>query len=433
MECKKKVAFYTLGCKVNQYETESIKNQLMKLGYEDTDFENSADVYIINSCTVTSVADKKTRNMMRRAKKINPDAIIILTGCYAQTNSKELLEIDEIDYVVGNTDKQAIVKLIQDFQEKKIDKLVSNNIFETKIYEEYEFATLREMSRAYVKIQDGCNSFCSYCKIPFARGRSRSRLPEQILKEIEKLTHEGFKEIILIGINIGAYGEDFEEKTSFEELVKKVIKIEGVERIRFGSVYPDKISDRFIELFKSPKVLPHVHISLQSGDDTILSLMKRKYGTGLMKERLEKLRNSVKNLEFTADVIVGFPGETDELFENTAKFIESIGFSDLHVFQYSDRENTAAEKMPGKIDGKIKKERAVQLEKLREKMYNERAAIQLGRECDVLIEEIKETYSLGHSDNYFKIKIEGTDFQIGEVYKIKIGVVNEGLLVGEKK
>ncbi|MGL4567130.1 MAG: tRNA (N(6)-L-threonylcarbamoyladenosine(37)-C(2))-methylthiotransferase MtaB, partial [Fusobacteriaceae bacterium] len=170
MECKKKVAFYTLGCKVNQYETESIKNQLMKLGYEDTDFENSADVYIINSCTVTSVADKKTRNMMRRAKKINPDAIIILTGCYAQTNSKELLEIDEIDYVVGNTDKQAIVKLIQDFQEKKIDKLVSNNIFETKIYEEYEFATLREMSRAYVKIQDGCNSFCSYCKIPFARG-----------------------------------------------------------------------------------------------------------------------------------------------------------------------------------------------------------------------------------------------------------------------
>ncbi|MGL4733126.1 MAG: tRNA (N(6)-L-threonylcarbamoyladenosine(37)-C(2))-methylthiotransferase MtaB [Fusobacteriaceae bacterium] len=433
MECKKKVAFYTLGCKVNQYETESIKNQLMKLGYEDTDFENSADVYIINSCTVTSVADKKTRNMMRRAKKINPDAIIILTGCYAQTNSKELLEIDEIDYVVGNTDKQAIVKLIQDFQEKKIDKLVSNNIFETKIYEEYEFATLREMSRAYVKIQDGCNSFCSYCKIPFARGRSRSRLPEQILKEIEKLTHEGFKEIILIGINIGAYGEDFEEKTSFEELVEKVIKIKGVERIRFGSVYPDKISDRFIELFKSPKVLPHVHISLQSGDDTILSLMKRKYGTGLMKERLENLRNSVKNLEFTADVIVGFPGETDELFENTAKFIESIGFSDLHVFQYSDRENTAAEKMPGKIDGKIKKERAVQLEKLREKMYNERAAIQLGRECDVLIEEIKETYSLGHSDNYFKIKIEGTDFQIGEVYKIKIGVVNEGLLVGEKK
>lgn len=433
MDYKKKVAFYTLGCKVNQYETESIKNQLMKMGYEDTDFENSADVYIINSCTVTSVADKKTRNMMRRAKKINPDSVIILTGCYAQTNSKELLEIEEIDYVVGNTDKQAIVKFIQDFQEKKMDKLVSHNIFETKIYEEYEFATLREMSRAYVKIQDGCNSFCSYCKIPFARGRSRSRLPEQILKEIEKLTVEGFKEIILIGINIGAYGEDFEEQITFEELVERIIEIQGVERIRFGSVYPDKISDRFINLFQSPKVLPHVHVSLQSGDDTILTLMKRKYGTELMKERLEKLRNNVPNLEFTADVIVGFPGETEQLLENTAKFIESIGFSDLHVFQYSDRENTAAEKMTGKVDGKTKKERATKLEKIREKMYNERADKQIGRECDVLIEEIKEGYSSGHSDNYFKVKVEGTEFQVGEIYKIKIGKVCEGLLVGEKK
>lgn len=433
MEYNKKVAFYTLGCKVNQYETESIKNQLLKLGYEDTSFESLADIYIINSCTVTSVADKKTRNMMRRAKKINPDSIIILTGCYAQTNSKELLEIDEIDYVVGNTDKQAIVNLIQDFQEKKIDKLVSHNIFETKIYEEYEFATLREMSRAYVKIQDGCNSFCAYCKIPFARGRSRSRLPEQILREVEKLTLEGFKEIILIGINIGAYGEDFDEKMTFEELVERVIEIDGVERIRFGSIYPDKISDRFIDLFKSSKVLPHVHISLQSGDDTILSLMKRKYGTNLMRERLEKLRDKVRNLEFTADVIVGFPGETKELFENTAKFIESIGFSDLHVFQYSDRENTAAEKMTGKIDGKTKKERAIELEKLREKMYNERASLQLNQECNVLIEEIKENYSLGHSENYFKIKIHGTEFKIGEVYRVKIGKVCEGMLVGEKK
>ncbi|MGL5963876.1 MAG: tRNA (N(6)-L-threonylcarbamoyladenosine(37)-C(2))-methylthiotransferase MtaB [Fusobacteriaceae bacterium] len=433
MDCKKKVAFYTLGCKVNQYETESIKNQLVKLGYEDTNFEDSADIYIINSCTVTSIADKKTRNMMRRAKKTNPNSVIILTGCYAQTNSKELLEIEEIDYVVGNTDKQAIVKFIQDFQEKKLEKLVSNNIFETTIYEEYEFATLREMSRAYVKIQDGCNSFCSYCKIPFARGRSRSRMPEHILKEIEKLTEEGFKEIILIGINIGSYGEDFEEKTTFEELVENIIEIPGVERIRFGSVYPDKISDRFINLFKSPKVLPHVHISLQSGDDTILSLMKRKYGTDLMRERLEKLRNSVKNLEFTADVIVGFPGEKDIYFENTAKFIENIGFSDLHVFQYSDRENTAAEKMSDKIDGKIKKERAAQLEKLREKMYNERATIQIGKEQNILIEEIKENYSIGHSDNYFKVKIKAVDFKIGEIYKIKIESFGKGMLVGEKK
>lgn len=433
MSTNKKVAFYTLGCKVNQYETESIKNQLMKLGYESTDFENSADIYIINSCTVTSIADKKTRNMMRRAKKINPDSIIILTGCYAQTNAKELMEIEEIDYVVGNVDKQAIVKLIEDFQEKKIDKLINQNIFDTKVYEEYEFATLREMSRAYVKIQDGCNSFCSYCKIPFARGRSRSRNPENILDEIRKLTKEGFKEIILIGINIGAYGEDFDNNFTFEELVERIVEIDGVERIRFGSVYPDKISDRFISLFQNRKVLPHVHISLQSGDDTILKAMRRKYGTELMRERLLKLREVTPGLEFTADVIVGFPGETEELFRNTYKFIESIEFSDLHVFQYSDRENTLAEKMENKIDSKTKKERAAELENLREKMYNKRAALQLNKDTEVLIEEEKEGFFLGHSANYFKVKVIGENLEIGNIYKIKIKSLGEGLLIGEKE
>lgn len=433
MSFNKKVAFYTLGCKVNQYETESIKNQLMKLRYEPTEFENSADIYIINSCTVTSIADKKTRNMMRRAKKINPDSIIILTGCYAQTNAKELMEIEEIDYVVGNVDKQAIVKLIEDFQEKKVDRLINQNILDAKVYEEYEFATLREMSRAYVKIQDGCNSFCSYCKIPFARGRSRSRDPKNILEEITKLTREGFKEIILIGINIGAYGEDFENGITFEDLVEDVVKIEGVERIRFGSVYPDKISDRFISLFQNRKVLPHVHVSLQSGDDTILKAMRRKYGTELMRERLMKLRDSVPGLEFTADVIVGFPGETDGLFQNTYEFIESIGFSDLHVFQYSDRENTLAEKMENKVDSKTKKERAVELEKLREKMYNERADLQLNTDTEVLIEEEKEGAFLGHTENYFKIKVDGESLQIGEIYKIKIKSLGKGLLLGEKE
>lgn len=433
MSFNKKVAFYTLGCKVNQYETESIKNQLMKLGYETTEFENSADIYIINSCTVTSIADKKTRNMMRRAKKINPDSIIILTGCYAQTNAKELMEIEEIDYVVGNVDKQAIVKLIEDFQEKKVDKLINQNILDAKVYEEYEFATLREMSRAYVKIQDGCNSFCSYCKIPFARGRSRSRNPENILEEIAKLTREGFKEIILIGINIGAYGEDFENGITFEDLVEDVVKIEGVERVRFGSVYPDKISDRFISLFQNSKVLPHVHVSLQSGDDTILKAMRRKYGTELMRERLLKLRESVPGLEFTADVIVGFPGETDILFQNTYEFIESIGFSDLHVFQYSDRENTLAEKMENKVDSKTKKERAVELEKLREKMYNERASLQLDTDTKVLVEEEKDGAFLGHTENYFKIKVDGDSLQIGEIYKIKIKSLGKGLLLGEKE
>ena len=211
MSFNKRVAFYTLGCKVNQYETESIKNQLLKKEYTETAFEEEADIYIVNSCTVTSVADRKTRNMLRRAKKINPEGIVIVTGCYAQTNSKELLEMEEIDYVIGNSDKNAIVNFIEDIENRTMEKVKNHNIFLDNEYTEYEFATLREMSRAYVKIQDGCNNFCSYCKIPFARGKSRSRKKYNIIKEIEKLVEEGFKEVILIGINLGAYGEDLDE------------------------------------------------------------------------------------------------------------------------------------------------------------------------------------------------------------------------------
>ena len=314
MSFNKKVAFYTLGCKVNQYETESIKNQLIKKGYEEVSFEDKADIYIVNSCTVTSVADRKTRNMLRRAKKINPNGAVIVTGCYAQTNSKELLEMEDIDYVVGNTDKSGIVNFIEDIENRTMEKLKNHNIFLDSEYTEYEFATLREMSRAYVKIQDGCNNFCSYCKIPFARGKSRSRQKDNILKEITKLSQEGFKEIILIGINLGAYGEDLENGGNFEDLLKDILKIEGIERVRIGSVYPDKISDEFIEMFSNPKLMPHLHISLQSCDDTVLKRMRRKYGSSLIEERLTKLRKAVPNMEYTADVIVGFPGESQEMF-----------------------------------------------------------------------------------------------------------------------
>lgn len=433
MNLNKTVAFYTLGCKVNQYETESIKNQLINLGYKNVDFENKSDIYIINSCTVTSVADKKTRNMMRRAKKMNPFAIVILTGCYAQTNSKELMEIEEIDYVVGNVDKQSIVKLIKELDEKKQEKLLNHNIFESKVYEEYEFATLREMTRAYVKIQDGCNSFCSYCKIPFARGRSRSRELKNVLEEIKKLVVEGFKEVIFIGINIGSYGEDLKETITFEDLVNATVQIEGIERVRFGSVYPDKISDEFISLFKNEKVVPHIHISLQSCDDTVLKMMKRNYGTKLIEERLFKLRERVPNLEFTADVIVGFPGETTEMHENTYNLIKKIGFSDLHVFQYSDRENTVAEKLPNKVDVKDKKERAEELQKLREDMVRLRREKYIDKNLKVLVEEIKEDYAFGHTENYIKIKMNRENVVVGNIYEVLLKKVEKELLVGEKK
>lgn len=433
MNFNKKVAFYTLGCKVNQYETESIKNQLMVVGYKIVEFDEVSDIYIINSCTVTSVADKKTRNMMRRAKKSNPNSILILTGCYAQTNSKELLEIAEVDYIIGNIDKRGIFNFVQELENKKMNKVQTNDIFQEEKYQEYEFSTFREMTRAYIKIQDGCDSFCSYCKIPFARGKSRSRKLESVIEEVEKVAKEGFKEVILIGINVGAYGNDFLEPISFEKMVKEVSEVKGIERIRFGSIYPDKITDEFIELFKNKKIMPHIHISLQSGDDTILEKMRRKYGASLIEERIYKLRKQVPKMEFSGDVIVGFPGETREMHENTKSIIKKINFQDLHVFQYSDRENTLAEKMSNKIETKIKKERALELEKLKKNMFNERRKEQLGEKTKVLIEEIRDGRALGYSENYLRVGIENEKLAVGKIYEVLIKNIEEEVLIGEEE
>lgn len=432
MSFNKKVAFYTLGCKVNQYETESIKNQLIKKGYEEVNFEDKADIYIVNSCTVTSVADRKTRNMLRRAKKINPNGAVIVTGCYAQTNSKELLEMEDIDYVIGNTDKSGIVNFIEDIENRTMEKLKNHNIFLDSEYTEYEFATLREMSRAYVKIQDGCNNFCSYCKIPFARGKSRSRHKDNILKEITKLSQEGFKEIILIGINLGAYGEDLENGGNFEDLLRDILKIDGIERVRIGSVYPDKISDEFIEMFSNPKLMPHLHISLQSCDDSVLKRMRRKYGSSLIEERLTKLRKAVPNMEYTADVIVGFPGETQEMFENSYKLIDKIGFSGLHIFQYSDRENTLASTFEDKIDPKVKKERADELEKLKEIMAERERKKYLDKELKVLVEEEKDGYLYGYSENYLRVKLKGEATSLNHIVSVKINSLEKEMLIGDE-
>lgn len=432
MNFNKKVAFHTLGCKVNQYETESIKNQLVQRGYEEVLFEDEADIYIINSCTVTSVADRKTRNMLRRAKKVNPDAKVIVTGCYAQTNSREILEIEDVDYVIDNKNKSNIINFISAIEDMHFERTKNGNIFQEKEYQEYEFATLREMQRAYVKIQDGCNLFCSYCKIPFARGKSRSRKKENILNEIEKLVQDGFKEIILIGINLGAYGEDFEEKDNFENLLEDILKIEKLERLRIGSVYPDKINDRFIELFKNKKLMPHLHISLQSCDDTVLKDMRRNYGSELIETRLTTLKNSVKNLELTADIIVGFPKETEEMFKNSYRLIEKIGFSNLHIFQYSDREGTISSKMDGKIDVKTKKKRAGILEELKNEMFIKSRERYFGKILKILVEEEKDGFFQGYTENYLKVKFKSNTDCINKILEIRIKSLNGEELIGEE-
>ena len=429
----KKVAFYTLGCKVNQYETESLKKQFVDNGFETAEFEEYADIYVVNSCTVTSIADKKTRNILRRAKKLNENSVVIATGCYAQTNGEELSKIEEIDYVVGNTDKNAIFSLIIKIEEEEaLPKLIVKNIFDEKIYEEIEFSTLREMSRAYIKIQDGCNNFCSYCKIPFARGGNRSRKLNSILEEVKTLAKDGFKEIILIGINLGAYGEDLEEGFTLEDVLENCCKVEGIERIRLGSIYPDKINDRFINLLKTEKkLMPHLHISLQAGDDEILKLMKRKYKRAEVIEVLSKLKREVPNIEFTGDVIVGFPHEKEENFLNTYKLIEEITFSDLHIFQYSDREKTLAAVYEEKVDSKIKKERADRLEILRENMYKQTRDKYLNREVKVLIEEIKHKKAYGYTENYIKVQINNFQGLVNEIKNIEIKELLKGMLIGE--
>ena len=436
MSFNKKVAFYTLGCKVNQYETESLKNKLIKLGYEEVPFEESADFYVVNSCTVTSVADRKTRNILRRAKKANENSKVIVTGCYAQTNGKELLEIDEVDYVVGNSNKTEVIDLIENIEGKVSSHVVLNDIFKEDEYKELEFSTFREMSRAYIKIQDGCNNFCSYCKIPFGRGKSRSRKLENIIEEAEKLAEEGFKEIILIGINLGAYGEDFNEKITFEDLLEAVVKVEGITRIRIGSMYPDKINDRFVNIMKNnKKIMPHLHISLQSCNDEVLKGMRRKYGTELIVERLSKLRENVENIEYTADVIVGFPGETEEMYESSKELIKEIGFSTLHVFPYSERENTLAATFDGKVSPAEKKRRAGDLEQSEKESAVKVREKYIGKVLNVLIEEKKHGSYFGYSENYLRVKIsaDNLSLSINDEVNVTITGLEKELLTGEVK
>jgi threonylcarbamoyladenosine tRNA methylthiotransferase MtaB len=291
---------------------------------------------------------------------------------------------------------------------------------------------MREMSRAYIKIQDGCNEFCSYCKIPFARGRSRSRNLDSILNEVKLLTEEGFKEIILIGINMGVYGKDLQDGYDFEDLLEAVSNVEKVERIRLGSIYPDKINDRFIEIMRTnPKMMPHLHISLQSCDDEILNLMKRKYGTSLIREKLGKLKEVVEDLEFTADVIVGFPKEKEENFKNTYNLIKEINFSDLHIFPYSDGENTVASRLPEKVDGNTKKERVKSLEKLTVSMGDISKKNNLGKITEVLIETIKDGFAYGYTKNYHRIKIEDNGYHVNDIIEVQI-YLEEGILYGKK-
>ncbi len=414
----KTAAFLTLGCKVNSYETEAIRGMFESAGYGVVDFKDTADVYIINTCTVTNIADRKSRQMLHQAKKRNPEAIIVAVGCYVQAAEDELLKDSSVDLVIGNNRKLEIVKLVESFgQENDTSSNMVIDIGAETDYEELSIISAMEKTRAFIKIQDGCNRFCSYCIIPYVRGRVRSRNQEDILKEIMQLSEAGYKEFVLTGIHISSYGtdrleagEDIYKRMPLASLIKAIGRIPGIERIRLGSLEPMIITEEFVqEIAGVEQFCPHFHLSLQSGSDTVLGRMNRRYTSGEYEEKVRMIRRYFDNPAFTTDVIVGFPGETDKEFEETLEFVQRIGFSDIHVFKYSKRAGTKAAKMTDQIPEERKQQRSNILMNAARQMTTDYKSGFLGRIETILIEERivveGKKYLTGHNERYLKLAV----------------------------
>ncbi len=385
----KKAALHNLGCKVNAYELEAMEQILEKSGYEIVPFEPGADVYIINTCTVTNIADRKSRQMLHRARKMNPAAVVAAVGCYAQVRGRELEQDPMIDLVVGNSRKAELPELLEKYREQK--KSVLTDISREKIYEPLSIEKTEEHTRAFLKVQDGCNQFCSYCIIPYARGRVRSRRPEDVLEEVRKLASSGCREIVLSGIHLSSYGTDLEGDTGLLDLIRLLHPVEGIARIRLGSLEPGIITEEFAAgLASMPKVCPHFHLSLQSGCDRTLKHMNRRYTSGEYLERCGILRKYFEDPALTTDIITGFPGETEEDFRESAEFVEKVSFFETHVFPYSRREGTRAAAMDGQLPEAVKKQRSHVLLELDRRKRAEYLSRALGKETEVLLEEETE-------------------------------------------
>ena len=429
----KRYKIITLGCKVNTYESESMAEQLDANGYCLAKDDEKVDLVIINTCTVTSTSDQKSRQMIRKAIKNYPGAKILVTGCYSQMSSDFISTIDGVDIVIGNTKKSNIIELLtkkEEISSVLVDIQSGRNI---KDYEEMKVTSYHENTRAYLKIQDGCNNFCSYCIIPYARGPLRSRKKEDVLNEAKDLVAKGFKEIVLTGIHTAAYGEDF-ENYSFFNLLCDLVNIEGIKRIRISSIEETEINDDIINLvFTNEKVVNHFHIPLQSGCDTVLKRMNRKYNTEQFYNKIQKIREVVEDVAITADVIVGFPQESEKEFMETYEFIKKVQFAELHVFPYSMRSGTPAARMSGQIDPKIKKERVHRLIELNNNLALEYANKFENRELDVLFETFDEKTGLltGHTTNYLKVSALGNKELINKIVKVKIIKSGYPLNIGE--
>lgn len=405
-----KAALHNLGCKVNAYETEAMQQILEEAGYEIVPFSEYADVYVINTCSVTNMADRKSRQMLHRAKKQNPDAIVVGAGCYVQTKEAQALVDESIDIVIGNNKKHELVSLLQEYEAShRKTACVADINHEKQAYEELSLSRTAEHTRAFIKVQDGCNQFCTYCIIPFARGRVRSRELPDVLQEIRTLAKSGYREVVLTGIHLSSYGVDNGE--SLLHLIEAVHELEGIERIRLGSLEPRIVTDAFAKrLSELPKICPHFHLSLQSGCDTVLSRMNRRYDTAEYEVGCALLRRYFEHPAITTDVIVGFPGETDEEFETTERYLERIHFYEMHIFQYSRREGTKAAAMPDQVPEAAKKERSEKLLALGHRMSGEFRRYYLGRQVTALLEEEflydGKRYYTGYTKEYVKVAVE---------------------------
>lgn len=438
-----KAAFLTLGCKVNQYETDAMRELLEAAGYDIVDFKERADVYIINTCSVTNMADRKSRQMIHRARKKNPDAVVVAAGCYVQAAENELKEKGIADVLIGNNKKKDIVRILEEYFQKGEKMAEVLDISCTNEYESLTIHKINEHTRAYIKIQDGCNQFCSYCIIPYTRGRIRSKQPEDVIREIRALAREGYKEVVLTGIHLSSYGMDFpeENRTDLLAVIENVQEIDGIERIRLGSLEPRIITEEFAQgLKKCSKVCPHFHLSLQSGCDETLKRMNRKYTTEEYKKALAILRDTFEHPALTTDVIVGFAGETEEEFEKTRAYLEEINLYEMHIFKFSVRKGTRAERMPGQVPEDVKTKRSAVLLAMTERHKKDFEQWYIGRKEKVLLEEMVEIngtkYMQGHTERYVKVVVNFDEnseiLRQNHIVAVKIqGFLDENLLYGK--
>ncbi|SMB90917.1 threonylcarbamoyladenosine tRNA methylthiotransferase MtaB [Desulfonispora thiosulfatigenes DSM 11270] len=429
-ENKKRVALYTLGCKVNQDETEAIEGLFKDRNYEIVSFENRADVYIINTCTVTHLADRKSRQFIRRAINTNPNALIVVTGCYAQTSADELEKIPGVDLIIGTSGREKIVDVIEEHQKVNMATTFVSDIRKAKDFEELPVDRLIHKTRAYLKVQEGCEQFCTYCIIPYSRGPFRSRSLDNCINEAGRLVDAGFKEIVLTGIHLGAYGI-YDEKLSLFDLCKNLLDKTDIKRLRLSSIEPTEINDEIIELMKNDsRFCRHLHIPLQSGDNKILKLMNRPYDAEQFQQLVTKVKQEVPGASITTDFIVGFPGEDDESFANSVELIEKVGFSDIHVFKYSPRKGTPASKYPDQVEASIKEKRSKIISDLATRGFVNFASQFINQTVEVLVEQDVKGICEGHTDNYLPVKFKGK-IDKGQIVKVKIKNLEKGFLSGE--